>query len=139
MKPHFDKPFPESFYDNGKLKKQHIFIFDLLCRHLETGEDNFIRTDSLTLIRLIKKTTGIVIQTPRKLLSMLQEYGYVEMIEPSRSRTVDERVNCYTALAVRVLDSAWDPKDPVRVYVPEKRRELYAARKRNDYPRTRTL
>lgn len=106
---------------------------------METGEDSWIRTDSRTLTRLIKKNTGIVIQTPRKLLSMLEEYGYVELIVPTRSRTMDERLNCYTTLAVRVLDSAWDPKEPVRVYVPEKRRALYAARKRNDYPRTRTV
>lgn len=67
-------------------------------------------------------------QTPKKLLSSLQEWGYIEILEPSRSRTVDERNNCYTLLAVRILQSAWDPKEVVRAYTQQNRDEYMRIR-----------
>jgi hypothetical protein len=127
-RPHFHKPFPIGFYDNSKLKRQHVFVFDILCRHLDTGEDDWIRTDSRTMISLLKKTAGLNVQTPKKLLSSLQEWGYIEVLEPTRSRTVDERNNAYTLLAIRVLDSAWDPKPVVRVYNLQNRDEYMRIR-----------
>lgn len=127
-RPHFHKPFPESFFDNAKLKKQHIFTFDILCRHLDTQEDSWIRTDSRTLIRLLKQTAGLTVQTPKKLLHFLQEYGYVELIEPTRSRTMDERENRYTLFAVRVSEAAWKPKPLVRAHSVEQRHEYMRKR-----------
>ena len=127
-RPHFHKPFPQSFFDNGKLKKQHVFVFDLLCRHLDTGEDNWIRTDSRTLIRLLKQTTGLTIQTPKKILHFLEAYGYVEVLPPLRSRTVEERENCFTLFAVRISASAWEDKPVVRAHTYEQRSEYMRRR-----------
>lgn len=127
-KPHFHQPFPASFFDNGKLKKQHVFTFDLLCRHLDAGEDNWIRTDSRTIIRLLKQTAGLTIQTPKKILHFLEEYGYVELIESSRSRSMDERENRYTLFAVRISPSAWEPKPVVRAHTYEQRSEYMRRR-----------
>jgi len=127
-RPHFHKPFPESFFDNGKLKKQHVFLFDILCRHLDTGEDDWIRTDSRTLIGLLKKNVGITIQTPKKCLHFLEEYGYVEVLEPQRSRSVEERTNCFTRFTLRISPSAWEAKPLVRAHTYEQRSEYMRRR-----------
>jgi hypothetical protein len=126
-RPHSHKPFPEGFYDNSKLKKQHVFAFDILCRHLDTGEDNWIRTDSRTMISLFKKTAGLSVQVPKKLLSSLNEWGYIELIE-RESRTAYERVHNITFFEIQILPSAWDPKPVVRVYNAENRDEYMRMR-----------
>jgi hypothetical protein len=128
LKPHATRPFPGGFFDNAKLKKQHVFTFDILCRHLDTSEDNWIRTDSRTMIRLLKKVAGLNVQTPRKILTSLQEWGYIQILEPTRSRTSDERNNHYTSFAVRVLESAWDPKPVIKAHSSEQKEEYMRLR-----------
>lgn len=127
-KPHANKPFPIGFFDNGKLKKQHVFAFDILCRHLDTDSDNWIRTDSISVSRLLKKTSGINVQVPKKLFSSLEEWGYITMVERA-SRTAYERYNNITFFEIQILDSAWDPKETVRPYSEALRKEYMAKRK----------
>lgn len=132
-RPHFDKPFPIGFYDNAKIHKQHFFLFDVLCRHLDQDEDSWIRTDSKTLARLLKQTSGITVQTPKKILTTLQDHGYIEMPPDPPSRSWQERVNGISFLKVLILDSAWEEKGIVRTYSLDRRheymRERYERRK----------
>jgi hypothetical protein len=129
MRTHALKPFPIGFYDNAKLKKQHLFIFDVLCRHLDADADGWIHTDSKTLIKVLKQTSGIKLTTPKHQLEALKKWGYIDM--PANllgSRSQYEREFNVTLFTIKILDSAWDPKGIVRPYEPQNRKEYMARR-----------
>ena len=131
MKKHSQKPFPRSFYDNFKIRIAHIFVFDVLCRHLDAGEDGWIRTNSREIVRLVKTHNGLNVQVITALLSTLEEFGYIRIIKNEGFRSVPERIHSMTNYQVRVLDSAWDSKEAVRAPLndPELRRARYYAKK----------
>jgi hypothetical protein len=113
-KPHANKPFPLSMYENAKIKPRHIFVFDLLCRHFDAEDDNWIFTNSLDIIRLFHKINGFKIETVTPILNMLKQYGYIELIHNIGYRSVDERRMGKTDYEIKISDSAWEPKERVR-------------------------
>ena len=95
---------------------------------MDADEDSWIRTDSRTIARLLKKTSGITVQTPKQHLHSLKEYGYIDMPPERPHRSQVERVHNISLFEIKILDSAWDPKGIVRPYEPQDRREYMARR-----------
>lgn len=131
MRPHSQKPFPESFYENFKIKPRHVFVFDVLCRHLDQEEDGWIWTDSKRIVELVKIHNGLRIEVVTTLLLMLKEYGYIDLVYNDGFRSVSERVGTKTLYQIRILESAWAPKPRVIAPLmdPEIRKARYYARR----------
>lgn len=103
-------------------------MFDVLCRHLDQDPDQWIRTDSRILNKLVKKTAGFNIITPKKILTTLQEHGYIEMPPAPASRSLQERMQGFTLFQIRIPDSAWEEKGIVRTYSLDRRHEYMKLR-----------
>jgi hypothetical protein len=130
-KPHAYKPFPGSLFDNSYLKPRHVFVFDVLCRHIEAEEDGWIMTNSKELINLVREHNGIKIEAVTPCVKFLQQYGYIELVHNDGYRSVLERAWAKTDYEIRILDSAWDSKVAVRnpLKDPAIRRERTLAKK----------
>ena len=88
FRPHANKPFPLSMYENFKLKSRHLLLFDLFCRHIDCEEDGWIFTNSRELSRLFREVNGFKIEAVTPMLNVLQEYNYIELIHNRGYRSV---------------------------------------------------
>jgi len=106
-------------------------VFDVLCRHMDCDAEGWISTDSKEIIKLVKDHNGIKIEAITPIMNTLKEFGYVELIWNEGFRSVAERFWCKTDYRVRVSDTAWDSKEPVRapLHDPARRKALYYAKK----------
>ena len=114
MKPHSKKPFPKSFYDNWKIRPRHIFIFDVLCRHLDQDAEGWIKTDSKEIIKLVKVHNGLKVEAITAVLSTLRENGYIHMIWNQGERSALERIWTKTDYLIQIDRDAWTDKEPVK-------------------------
>jgi len=127
-KPHANKPFPLSMFDNYKFKPRHFLLFDLFCRHLDCEEDGWIFTNSKELSHLFREVNGFKIEAVTPMLTVLQEYDYIELIHNQGYRSAQERKQGKTDYEIRVSDRAFDEREPVRNPISNETRTLYRNR-----------
>lgn len=112
-KPHAYKPFPLSLFENFRLKPRHVFVFDVLCRHLDADAEGWIKTNSKEIIRLVKTHNGLTIEAVTPIMNTLVEFGYVDLISNGNHRSVEERTWAKTDYQIRINVNAWDPKERI--------------------------
>ena len=114
MKPHAKKPFPLSIFENFKFKPRHVFVFDVLCRHLDCDSEGWIKTDSKEIIHLVREHNGLKIEAVTPIMHSLKEFGYIDLISNGNHRSIEERTWARTDYSVRINSNAWDDKEAVR-------------------------
>jgi len=127
-KPHANKPFPVSMYENYKFKPRHFLMFDLFCRHIDCEEDGWIFTNSREIIRLFREVNGFKIEAVTPVLSVLHEYDYIELIHNQGYRSAQERKLGKTDYEIRISDNAFTDRDVVRHPISTELRNFYRNR-----------
>ena len=130
MKPHSKKPFPKSLFDNFKIRPRHIFIFDVLCRHLDADAEGWIKTDSKEIIKLVREHNGLKVEAITAVLCTLKDNGYITMIWNQGERSASERTWTKTDYQIRITPDAWEDKEKIHAprIDPIIRRRRYLAR-----------
>ena len=112
------------------MKPRHIFIFDVLCRHLDQDADGWIKTDSKEIIKLVRVHNGLKVEAITAVLSTLKDYDYITMIWNQGLRSTSERIWTKTDYRIKINPDAWEEKEAVRARSidPVIRRRRYLAR-----------